>query len=297
MVRITGLDAEVCDVNGESFWDSRNEKGQGGIVYEMGCSRSLSLSGTNCNSLESAYLKGMPKRILFRATRVLTCIVVVLCFLWLYFYIDSVRQRRKAERLLAELAALPPMAGFAQVRDFTIRYGGGPTQTNEHPARNRCTPQDCWFQVEMLPATTKLLRQQERLLNVLYLTEDHAGLRPWMVTIWLKVQNGTLQHTEARVLQQRMSRSIIYKVDIDRTATVYSQSGNPSSDYVVISPHITGAPGEALIASAVQTPSGKWKRTFDIQLDCLTTVLRGCVDFRQLAPSAWADYEAARKSM
>jgi hypothetical protein len=68
------------------------------------------------------------------------------------------------------------------------------------------------------------------------------------------------------------------------------------SDFVVVRPHVTGAITEPLHAEAVRTQSGKWKRALDVRLECLTAVLKGCADFRQLAPSAWEHYEAVKKA-
>ena len=43
---------------------------------------------------------------------------------WLYLYIDSVYQRRRAESLFADLRSLDfSTAGFAEVRDIMIRNG------------------------------------------------------------------------------------------------------------------------------------------------------------------------------
>lgn len=259
----------------------------------------------------------MGKRILSAAKWIVSCTVAVACFIWLYLYFDSVHQRRKAEHLLSDLTTLSMSADFAEVRDFSSRYGGSAVLTNPVPLPLTaptspwstpaavCTTDECEFEIVILPALSRYPRHEERLLPLLSFAENYLGLRPWLVATTLTVENGKLQHSNTRIFQERMSRLgdysgpilIEYEVQVDRTATVYSESGYPGSDYVVTRPHVKGGPAEKLDAIAVQTMSGKWKRAFDLHLDCLTTIRQGCVDFRQLAPSAWADYEAKRSSM
>ena len=44
---------------------------------------------------------------------------------WLFLYLDSVYQRRRAESLFADLKSLDfATAGFPEVRDVVIRHGG-----------------------------------------------------------------------------------------------------------------------------------------------------------------------------
>jgi hypothetical protein len=247
----------------------------------------------------------MAKPVLSAAKWLLLCAVAIAGFTWLYLYLDSIHQCHKAEHLLSDLTALSTSADFAEVRDLSFRYGGSAVPTNHEPVRNVCTPEDCAFEIEIMPAPSRYLREEEWLRPAIGLAENSLGLRPWLVSVTLTVKNGTLRHSSTRIYQERMSRLgdysgpivIRYKVEVDRTATVYSESGNPGSDYVVIRPHVTGPPTEVLDAIAVQTSSGKWKRAFDVHLGCLTSISQGCIDFRQLAPTAWADYEAKRSSM
>jgi hypothetical protein len=247
----------------------------------------------------------MPKRSSFRTKWALMGITAVLCVVWLYLYFDSVRQRRRAEQVLSDLIVFPfATADFALVRDITLRHGGGPIRSNLEQVSGTCTPRDCEFEVSILPAETRLLRDQKRFLRALDLTGQYLGFHPWMVTVTFTVRDGSLQHSRTTVEQERIGRSgdysgrilISYTAHTDRTATPYSHAEYPGSDYAVTRPHVTGGPTDVLQVWTVPKPSGAWKRAFDIHLDCLTAVLRGCVDFRGLAPSAWADYEASRDS-
>jgi hypothetical protein len=62
---------------------------------------------------------------------------------WLFLYIDSVHQRRRAESLFADLISLDfSTAGFAEVRDIMIRNGARPGAT--------CNPQNCTFRLQIM---------------------------------------------------------------------------------------------------------------------------------------------------
>jgi hypothetical protein len=63
----------------------------------------------------------------FRATlRLVTRLVLIsIVGSWLFLYLDSVYQRRRAESLFADLKSLDfATAGFPEVRDIMNRYGG-----------------------------------------------------------------------------------------------------------------------------------------------------------------------------
>jgi hypothetical protein len=68
---------------------------------------------------------------------------------------------------------------------------------------------------------------------------------------------------------------------------LYDQ-GDPG--YRVIHPHVTGV-GEILEFQATQKAGIPMNRAFDVNLQCFTSILHGCRDFAELAPSAWADHE------
>ena len=53
---------------------------------------------------------------------------------WLFLYIDSIYELRRAESLFADLRSLDfSTAGFAEVRDIMIRYGGHRMQSDLQP--------------------------------------------------------------------------------------------------------------------------------------------------------------------
>ena len=122
----------------------------------------------------------------------LVLISIVGC--WLFLYIDSVYQRRRAESLFADLRSLDfSTAGFAEVRDIMVRYGwhgiqlelltrfpdylGDPT-IDAHgnvtfPWRPRtCTPRDCMFLLSIMTRLPRipLLDRQQNSFTRLFLT-------------------------------------------------------------------------------------------------------------------------------
>jgi hypothetical protein len=59
-------------------------------------------------------------------------LLAVFSFCWLCLYVDSVRQRQKAESLFADLKSFPfASADFSQVREFVLRHDG--TAMQEFP--------------------------------------------------------------------------------------------------------------------------------------------------------------------
>jgi hypothetical protein len=157
-------------------------------------------------------------------------VVVIGCVAWLYLYVESVHQRRKAQRLLSELTSLPIAADFPQVRDLAIRYGGRPLEVQLESPQSICTSQECNFEVKLQPVAGKLVEKNWRMLHELGESGIYLGLRPWLVTAALKIKDGKLQHIRTNITQDRVSASrgytgpilIWYTADIDRTSTNYS---------------------------------------------------------------------------
>src|ERR1022692_2536421 len=92
---------------------------------------------------------------------------------WLFLYIDSVYQRRRAESLLADLRSLDfSTAGFAEVRDIMIRNGVRPGST--------CDPQNCTFLLQIM---TRLPRIPllDRKATFFYTTLPYIGVRSWVL--------------------------------------------------------------------------------------------------------------------
>ena len=100
---------------------------------------------------------------------------------WLFLYLDSVHQRRRAESLFADLKSLDfATAGFPEVRDIMIRNGDTPGPT--------CNPQNCTFLLQIM---TRLPRIPllDRTATFFYTTLPYLGVRSWIVYAQFEVRN------------------------------------------------------------------------------------------------------------
>jgi len=241
---------------------------------------------------------------------------------WLFLYIDSVYQRRRAESLFADLRSLDlSTAGFAEVRDIMVRYGwhgiqlesltrfpdylGDPT-IDAHgnvtfPWRPRtCTPRDCTFLLQIM---TRLPRIPllDRKARFFYTTLPYIGVRSWVVSALFDVRNGKLDSSHTGVGEYRMEhvdydayRQLVprgYEVVTRRDAASFEYGPCSSQDYQVWVSHGFKFPEKALATCVVQSARVPVKRAFDVHLRCLDGLFRSC-RFDELAPSAWADYSA-----
>jgi hypothetical protein len=213
---------------------------------------------------------------------------------WLFLYIDSVLQRRRAESLFADLRSLDfSTAGFAEVRDIMIRNGARPGST--------CSSQNCTF---LLRIMTRLPRIPllDRKARFFYTTLPYIGVRSWVVFAQFDVRNGKLDRSETGFWEYRMERvdynayrqlvPLGYDVETRREAASFEYGPCSSQDYQVYVSHgVFKFPAKALATCVVQSARGCVKRAFDVHLRCLNGLFRSCT-FDELAPSAWADYSA-----
>jgi hypothetical protein len=232
----------------------------------------------------------------FRATSrwVARLVLIPIAGSWLFLYIDSVYQRRRAESLFADLRSLDfSTAGFAEVRDIMIRNGVRPGAT--------CDPQNCTFLLQIM---TRLPRIPllDRKARFFYTTLPYIGVRSWVVSAQFDVRNGELDRSYTGVGEYRMERLDSsgyrylvprgYEVVTRRDAASFEYGPCSSQDYQVWVSH--GGfkfPEKALATCVVQSARGSAKRAFDVHLRCLNGLFRSC-RFDELAPSAWADYSA-----
>jgi hypothetical protein len=246
---------------------------------------------------------------------------------WLYLYLDSVRERRKAENLIADLKPFPfATAEFPQVRQLTNRYGGTAVQSfplpkflppglplrfrghtdSEMPlpqvlTRPNCTPQDCTFEVRITPRIwTFDGRRDVRLSQFLNHALPYVGLRPWAVSTIFEVKNGKLWETHSGATQAGGETSdsyfglgmLNYEV-ISKSQANAAESNRP--DYEVSVPH-RGVVSKNMTAYFTATADAKTGRAFDLDLRCFTVVTRACKGVSELAPTAWVDYQARKSS-
>jgi hypothetical protein len=181
----------------------------------------------------------------FRATLrwVARLVLVSIVGTWLFLYVDSVYQRRRAESLFADLRSLDfSTAGFAEVRDIMVRNGGGAVQLDllqrvhdspgtplppspvpqfrpnapviwlpPDPHRNlvfnrpgpTCTPQNCMFLLQIM---TRLPRIPllDRTASFFYTTLPYIGVRSWVAYALFEVRNGKLARSQTGVGEYRM---------------------------------------------------------------------------------------------
>ncbi len=222
-------------------------------------------------------------------------LMITLAAAWLSLYIDSVLQRRKAERLIADLKSFPfATAGFKEVRDLVARNGGHAVQSLPQRTPPDCTVRDCTFWVEINHPLVRTL-QRMHASEATYRTLLFFGIRPWGVRADLTVTAGTLEEIWTQAAQAKFGKEEGSIVPIEFAYDAWirrrgrDNNGDPS--YEVFRPHVSGGPAEVLETWAFLEPGVPTNRAFDINTSCFTSILHGCRDFAELAPSAWADHE------
>ena len=127
---------------------------------------------------------------------------------WLFLYVDSVYQRRRAASLFADLKSLDfASAGFPEVRDIMLRNGGAAIQqdlpprlpdfgdpmvdmrgnvTFERPMPT-CTPPDCTFQLWIMTRLPRI-RLLDRRAEFFYTILPYIGVRSWAAMRDLKFE-------------------------------------------------------------------------------------------------------------
>ena len=220
---------------------------------------------------------------------------------WLFLYIDSVYQRRRAESLFADLRSLDfATAGFPEVRDIVIRNGARAGAT--------CNPQNCTFSLQIMTLLPRIMTRQTRIQlldrhpEFFYRTLSYIGVRSWNLRAIFEIRNGKLEGSFTGVFEIRMERLDSsgnryfvprgYGVTTRRDAASFEYGPCSSQDYQVWVSH--GGfkfPANELATCVVQSARASVKRAFDVHLSCLNGPFRSC-RFDELAPSAWADYSA-----
>ncbi len=257
--------------------------------------------GSRLFEVTDIHSKGTDTRRRFRAAlRWLARLVLIsIVGSWLFLYIDSVYQRRRAESLFADLKSLDlAAAGFPEVRDIMVRNGGGARYERRG---STCNPQNCTFFLQIM---TRLPRIPllDRKARFFYTTLPYIGIRSWVVYAQVDVRNGKLDRSQTGVWEYRMERvdynahrqlvPLGYGVETRRDAASFEYGPCSSQDYQVWVSH--GGfkfPANELATCVVQSAGVPVKRAFDVHLSCLNNPFRNC-RFDELAPSAWADYSA-----
>ena len=248
----------------------------------------------------------------------IVCVAVlglILSMFWAVSYGLSVHHRRRAERLLQQLAALQPGAtGFRMVRQIAQESGG----------RERCTADSCTYDFDNSFAFTN-----SGPLRVLRRTEwDYLGLRPWQITAHVGTKGseltgmgfaafvgrgqGWLYHeglfswsmwawlaVSVTADSGRFEQQLRLEKEYERRNAIRpdDQIEAGSGGTIVIKPNLTTpGGGEALEVYLSQSaPPESRKLAFDLNLRC-ATAMSPCSELCQLAPSAWRSYVRFTKS-
>lgn len=225
---------------------------------------------------------------------------------WAFLYLDSVYQRRRAEALFADLRALDfATAGFPEIRDIVIRYGGHGIQREllpRFPAFGGCTPRDCTFRLWIMSRLPRIPVLNSTEEEFFYSALPFIGVRSWVVVAQFEVRDGKLDRSQTAVSELRMERldssghqylvPLGYEVQTQRDAASFNLGCTSSHDYHVhVSHGYPKLPAYMLTTCVLQSAGISTKRAFDVHLHCLNILFRSCT-FDELAPSAWADHSA-----
>jgi hypothetical protein len=242
---------------------------------------------------------------------------------WFLLYLDSVHQRRRAERLLLDLKSFPfASAGFLEVRHFATGHGGiaiqqfplvrfspprppflderGQVQSPLIDTAPTCTDQDCTFEIWIKPYFFTFPYSDRATL--LWSGLAHSGLRPWVLHARFEVKHGELweSHTAVGQLRHDTLRSseglVPLGYEIVTRSMVNARDRHQTHEYGVGVPVVTGSAVDILTAQVAQLSDASIRRAFDIDLHCLTVILHSCRGLSELAPSAWRDYEASENA-
>jgi hypothetical protein len=280
--------------------------------------------GSRLCDVSDTHSKRTDTRRQFRATLrwVARLVLISIAGSWLFLYLDSVYQRRRAEALFADLKSLDfSTAGFTEVRDIIIRYGGHPQQSDIQPRLpdqgnpmidahgnvtfpyspwRMCTPQNCTFILRIMTGLPRI-PLTGRPAEFIYTTLPYIGVRSWGVGAFFVVKNGRLERSQAGVSEFSMERSDYsehrHMVPLGYWVDTWRESVNPDTrcsnqDYLVYISHgSVHFPANGLQVCVLQSAGMPVKRAFDVHLRCLNGLFRSC-RFDELAPSAWADLSA-----
>jgi hypothetical protein len=126
----------------------------------------------------------------------------------------------------------------------------------------------------------------------------NSGIHPWVAGVDFEIKDGLLLESRTAVAQLKRGKFGSYEglapLGYSVRCRAHLKIGEQNGEYIVFRPHITGGFIDALVARVIQTPDASMQRAFDINLHCFTAVFRACSGLDELAPSAWADYQAGK---
>lgn len=238
-----------------------------------------------------------------------TALTLVLSLFWSVSYLLSIHHRRQAERMVRQLAALPPGSiDFHQTQRIGKASG----------ARENCTEELCSYDFD-----DRFMFADSWLPRVLKRTEwDYLGLRPWLVSVVafkrpsgptdiqviISVGRGqgvlwnqgpfTGNMWAEWVVFVRTNR---YEFDhaFDKQKEEVLAYGSRTRDQIEATVNglvvTTPRPGEKRAGEFLNVylspdaPSSNVRAAFDLNLRCATDIAP-CTELCQFAPSAWRSY-------
>jgi len=239
-----------------------------------------------------------------------TALALVLTLFWGVSYVMSVRHRRQAERMLQQLAALPPGAtDFSTIQRIPKDSGG----------REYCTEELCNYVFDgsgfLFPASW--------LPRVLKRTEwDYLGLRPWQIYVVILKRPSGLADLEVIAAVGRgrgwleneglfsgnmwASSEVVMRTDPKAFDLAFQREkeevlgyGKRTEDQIestvdgiIVNTPRPGEKGAGAVINvhlSPKAPSDIRGAAFDINLRCATD-FSPCTDLCQFAPSAWQSY-------
>lgn len=234
---------------------------------------------------------------------------------WAASYTLSVHRRHQAERLLQNLADLPP----SESDDSAIRRMANDFSVTPHCKDGLCSYD---FQEGFAYSNSWALRVMRR-------TEwDYVGLRPWQLTAQIETKDGKVTDISFRAVVGR-GRGWLYNdglfsgnmwawlmVSVNTNTQLFEQNVRLQKEYagaqavktgyqitagdngiIVNKPNLdTPGSGEVLSVNLpLGAPPKSRKIAFDINLRCITAN-SPCTELCQFAPSAWRTYSQFQKS-
>jgi len=261
----------------------------------------------------------MPSSHRFRRVLHLSSLIIVLLLTctWLLLYLDSVHQRRNAERFISELQSFPfAAAAFVDVRDLVNRHGGtsieqfpnwrtprpglpspptqGPVQIPSVEGGPTCTDRYCVFEVSIRPHVLDLPLEYPAKVHLMSLLV-YSGIRPWAVYATFEVKDGKLDSSRTTIGQLRKSEPDgpwVGMVPLEYTIHTSAHQTWYRSDYTVGASADNLSARNFLSAWITQSSDAPMKRAFDVDLHCFGGVWRSCTGFSELAPSACKDHQS-----
>ena len=161
-----------------------------------------------------------------------------------------------------------------------------------------CTIRDCTFEASIKPRVLDL-PMNYRAGILLGSVLAYSGIRPWGIYTKFEVRNGRLKESRTSLGQLRRSAKPDgpYEGLVPLEYRVVTTAHSPYNRKYTVGPSANNlSPLDFLSAWLEQAANAPTQRAFDVDFRCVTGVWHSWNGFSELAPSAWADYQAQLSS-